>query len=268
MAFAMSFDSLAQAAFFADPRQRPSAASGRSRRWRRAFGLGMLVADAANGALLAGSPSRSDAWRAGQPLGQRLHRADRAARRRGRALRASSAPASTQAWEQAGMWVGVALMGIPSLAFALLHAHQRWAHAQRPAAADRRSRSRPPPGRPRSAIELFITFAVISLQSFGGALAFIERTIVQREALARRAASSSACSPSARCCRGPTGMAFCGPDRRPLLRPAGALAAFAGFPVAAELSASSRIAALFLHYQHVPQVQGARCMAWARPASA
>ena len=108
---------------------------------------------------------------------------------------------------------------------------------------------------PRSAGELFITFSAISLQAFGGALAFIERTVVQRkrwldstEFLGLYAISQVL--------PGPTGISFCVllGDRFFGLR--GAAAALAGFllpPAAIVLS----LAALFAHFQHLPWVQGA-----------
>ena len=108
---------------------------------------------------------------------------------------------------------------------------------------------------PRSAGELFITFSGISLQAFGGALAFIERTVVQRkhwldtkEFLGLYAISQVL--------PGPTGISFCVllGDRFFGLR--GAAAALAGFLLPPAVIVLS-LAALFEHFQHVPWVQGA-----------
>jgi chromate transporter len=108
---------------------------------------------------------------------------------------------------------------------------------------------------PRSPTELFLTFTGISMQAFGGALAFIERTVVQQkrwltpqEFLGLFAISQVL--------PGPTGASFCVllGDRYFGLR--GAAAALAGFmllPAAGVLL----IAAVFQHYQQVPAVQGA-----------
>jgi high-affinity nickel-transport protein len=116
VAFAMSFDSLAQAAFFAS---RGSEFSGFSTVVLLAggFGLGMTVADAANGALLN--------WFVG--------RSDRLAKRASRfssgfialiALLAAVAgivreyqAGFAETWQGLGMWVGVGLVVITSLVY-------------------------------------------------------------------------------------------------------------------------------------------------------
>ncbi len=109
MAFAMSFDAMAQAAFFAS---RGGAINGMAAvaLLAAAFGAGMVLADAANGALIA--------WCAA--------RGDQAARQASRfisgfiavmalvtvvaaAWRETDA-AFAQAWQALGMWVGVGLM--------------------------------------------------------------------------------------------------------------------------------------------------------------
>jgi chromate transporter len=112
-----------------------------------------------------------------------------------------------------------------------------------------------PVASPRSSGELFLTFAWISMQSFGGALAFIERTIVRdrrwlspKEFLGLYAMSQAL--------PGPTGISFCMLLGDRFLGVRGALSAVAGFlllPGAVVIA----IAALFQQYQHVPQVQGA-----------
>ena len=53
---------------------------------------------------------------------------------------------------------------------------------------------------PRSASELFMTYAGIALQSFGGALAITERTLVRKKRWLS-AQDLWACTASARCCR-------------------------------------------------------------------
>jgi nickel/cobalt transporter (NiCoT) family protein len=124
MAFAMSFDSMAQAAFFA---ARGSELSGMAAVAAMAlvFGVGMTIADAANGALLA--------WFAG--------RSDRLARRASRfssafiaviALLTAAAGILRQyqegfalAWEQSGLWVGAGLVALTTLVYALRIALQR-----------------------------------------------------------------------------------------------------------------------------------------------
>ncbi len=116
VAFAMSFDALAQAAFFAS---RGSEFSGISTVISMAavFGLGMTVADAANGALLNWFASRSD----------------RLARQASRfssgfialiALLAASAgimreyeSGFAETWEGMGMWIGVGMVGVTSLVY-------------------------------------------------------------------------------------------------------------------------------------------------------
>ena len=125
MAFAISFDSMAQAMYFA---ARGSEFSGMAAvaAMALAFGLGMMVADAANGALLAWFAQRSD------DLARRASRcasafiASMALLTAGAGMLRKVQPDFDQAWEQAGVWVGVGLMALTSLAFALRIAHQRW----------------------------------------------------------------------------------------------------------------------------------------------
>lgn len=108
---------------------------------------------------------------------------------------------------------------------------------------------------PRSSLELFLTFSAIALQSFGGALAFMERTLVRRKRWldAREFLGLYAIS---QVMPGPTGISFCVllGDRFFGLR--GALAAVAGFVLPPALIVVS-LAALFERYQHLPWVQGA-----------
>ena len=108
---------------------------------------------------------------------------------------------------------------------------------------------------PRSATELFVTYAVISMQSFGGALAIVERTIVRKKRWldAKEFVGVYAIS---QVLPGPTGISLCVllGDRFFGLR--GAAAALAGFLLLPAVGVIA-IAALFQQYQQVPWVQGA-----------
>jgi len=86
----------------------------------------------------------------------------------------------------------------------------------------------PPLAAPSSPLELFLTFAGISLQAFGGALAFIERTVVGRKRWLTPAEFLGLYGIS-QALPGPTGISFCVllGDRCFGLR--GAAAALAGF---------------------------------------
>jgi chromate transporter len=113
----------------------------------------------------------------------------------------------------------------------------------------------PAAARPRSAGELFITFAILSIQSFGGALTFIERSVVRdkrwlspHEFLGLYALS--------RVLPGPTGISFCVLLGDRFLGVRGAAAALAGFLLLPSIVVIG-LAALFQQFQHVPQVQGA-----------
>jgi len=124
MAFAISFDSMAQAAFFA-ARGSHFSGIGAVALMALVFGIGMTLADATNGALLN--------WFAG--------RSDRLARRASRmssgfiaviALATAAAgvlrvsqDGFAQAWAQMGVWVGVGLVVLTSLFFGLRMALQR-----------------------------------------------------------------------------------------------------------------------------------------------
>jgi chromate transporter len=113
----------------------------------------------------------------------------------------------------------------------------------------------PAPPRPASPWELFITFTVVSLQAFGGALAHIERAVVQKkrwlgaeEFLGLFAISQAL--------PGPTGISFCVllGDRYFGLR--GAAAALAGFILVPAVGVLA-LAALFQQFQSLPWLQGA-----------
>ena len=116
MAFAFSFDSMAQAAFFAS-RGGQFTGMGAVALLAGAFGFGMLLADAANGALLNWFAARSD-------------RLARHASRFSSGFIALVAFATVAAgllrefstglaarWDALGVWVGVALMAATSLVY-------------------------------------------------------------------------------------------------------------------------------------------------------
>jgi chromate transporter len=108
---------------------------------------------------------------------------------------------------------------------------------------------------PRSPGEIFIAFALISLQAFGGALALIERTIVHKKRWldAKEFLGLYAVS---QVLPGPTGISFCVMlgDRFFGLR--GAIAALSGFLLVPSVIVIA-ITSVFQQFQHVPQVQGA-----------
>ena len=108
---------------------------------------------------------------------------------------------------------------------------------------------------PRSPGEMFFAFTLLSLQAFGGAVAFIERTVVRdkrwlsgEEFLGLYAVSQVL--------PGPTGISFCVLLGDRFFGVRGALATVAGFlllPAAIVIAITS----LFTQYQHLPQVAGA-----------
>lgn len=109
--------------------------------------------------------------------------------------------------------------------------------------------------KPASVLELFLTFAWISMRSFGGALTFIELTVVRdkrwlsaKEFLGLYAVSQVL--------PGPTGISFCVllGDRFYGLR--GATATLGGFLLLPCVLVIG-VATLFQQFQHIPQVQGA-----------
>ena len=116
----------------------------------------------------------------------------------------------------------------------------------------------PPPPQlhaPRSVTELFITFAWIALRSFGGALAFIERSLVhdKRWLSPQEFVDLYAIS---QVLPGPSGLSLCVlfGDRHFGWR--GAAAALAGFVLVPCVGVLG-LAALFQHFAHLPAVQGA-----------
>ena len=124
-----------------------------------------------------------------------------------------------------------------------------------PPADEPADRADAPGVQPRSPAELFLTFAGISLQAFGGALSFIERAVVRdkrwlsaKEFLGLYAVSQVL--------PGPTGISFCVllGDRFFGLR--GAIATVGGFLLVPSVIVIG-FASIFQQFQHVPQVQGA-----------
>ena len=107
---------------------------------------------------------------------------------------------------------------------------------------------------PTSAFELFLGFAGLSLQSFGGAIAFIERMVVQRKRWLSAEEFLGVYAIS-QVLPGPTGISFCVLLGDRFLGWRGAAAAVAGFLLVPSVVVLS-IATLFQHYQHVPWVQG------------
>jgi nickel/cobalt transporter (NiCoT) family protein len=124
VAFALSLDSLAQAAFFA---ARGSDHSGMATVvWMAlSFGAGMMLADAANGALLAWFASRSDrlarqASRFSSGFIALVALATATA-----AIVRESSSGMARAWDAAGVWVGVGLVVFTSLVYGLRIVLQR-----------------------------------------------------------------------------------------------------------------------------------------------
>ncbi len=113
----------------------------------------------------------------------------------------------------------------------------------------------PPTQTPGSCWDLFSAFAQIALQSFGGALAMMERVIVQQRRWMTPQDFLGVYAIS-QVMPGPTGISFCvllGDRHFGLRGAAAALAGFVGVPAAIVLV----VAALFSHFQHLPWVQGA-----------
>ena len=124
MAFAMSFDSMAQAAFFA---ARGSEFSGMAAVALMAlvFGIGMATADAANGALLAWFAQRSDGLARGASRFSSGFIAVIALMTAGAGILRQTEGGLAQAWAPSGLWLGVGLVALTSLVYALRIALQR-----------------------------------------------------------------------------------------------------------------------------------------------
>jgi chromate transporter len=108
---------------------------------------------------------------------------------------------------------------------------------------------------PRSPGELLLAFALLSIQSFGGALSFMERTVVRE----RRWLSPKeflGLYGISQVLPGPTGISFCVLLGDRFFGWRGALATLAGFLLLPAVLVIV-LASVFQHFQHVPQVQGA-----------
>lgn len=108
---------------------------------------------------------------------------------------------------------------------------------------------------PRSPGEMFLAFVWISMQAFGGASAFVERTVV-RDKRWLSAKDYLGVYAVSQVLPGPTGISFCVllGDRFFGLR--GAIATVAGFVLVPSVVVIA-VATLFQQFQDVPQVQGA-----------
>jgi hypothetical protein len=105
----MSLDSLAQAAFFA-ARGGDISGIGAVALMAGVFGLGMMVADATNGLLLSWFAQRSDRLARQASRFSSGFIAIIALLTAGAGLLRESQDGFAQAWEHAGVWVGVGLM--------------------------------------------------------------------------------------------------------------------------------------------------------------
>lgn len=112
-----------------------------------------------------------------------------------------------------------------------------------------------PGAAPRSPAQLFLVFAGISMQSFGGALSFIERTVV-REKRWLSAKEFLGLYAVSQVLPGPTGISFCVLLGDRFFGVRGAVATLAGFLMLPSVVVIG-VASLFQQFQHVPQVQGA-----------
>lgn len=108
---------------------------------------------------------------------------------------------------------------------------------------------------PASPLALFLAFAGLSLQSFGGAIALIERTVVQRKRWLTGDEFVGLYAIS-QVLPGPTGISFCVLLGDRFFGLKGAVATVAGFILPPAVIVLS-ITALFQQFHHVPQVQGA-----------
>jgi chromate transporter len=109
--------------------------------------------------------------------------------------------------------------------------------------------------RPSSAWELFWTFALLSLQSFGGALALIERTVVRKKRWLEAQEFVELFGLS-QVLPGPSGCCFCVMLGDRFLGVRGAFASLAGFLVVPSVVVIA-ITAVYQHYADLPAVSGA-----------
>ena len=108
---------------------------------------------------------------------------------------------------------------------------------------------------PRSPAELFLAFSALSLQAFGGALAFMERTVVQKKRW-MTAKEFVGLYGISQVLPGPSGISFCVLLGDRFFGARGAAAALAGFLLPPAVVVMS-LAVLFQQFQHLPWVQGA-----------
>jgi high-affinity nickel-transport protein len=118
IAFAMSFDSLAQAAFFAS---RGSELSGLGAVVLLAalFGIGMMLADATNGALLNWFASRSDRLARQASRFSSGFIALIAMATAGAGLLRGLESGFARTWDELGLWIGVGLLAMTSMVYAV-----------------------------------------------------------------------------------------------------------------------------------------------------
>ena len=121
-----------------------------------------------------------------------------------------------------------------------------------PQAADASTDSGPGP---RSAGELFLAFALLSMQSFGGALSFMERTVVRKKRWLSPTEFLGLYGIS-QVLPGPTGISFCVLLGDRFFGFRGAVATLAGFLLLPAVVVIV-LASVFQQFQHVHQVQGA-----------
>ncbi len=132
MAFALSFDSMAQAAFFAT-RAGQFSGWGAVGLMATVFGLGMVVADAANGLLLSWFAQRSDRLAQHASRFSSAFIACIALATAAAGLLRESREGFAQRWDAAGVWVGVGLLVFTTAVYSLRLLLQRL----RPAPASR-----------------------------------------------------------------------------------------------------------------------------------
>jgi nickel/cobalt transporter (NiCoT) family protein len=118
MAFALSFDSLAQAAFFAS-RGGEFSGMGAVVLLAAVFGLGMLVADATNGALLSWFASRSDRLARQASRFSSGFIAVIALLTAGAGLVRQFESGFAATWESMGIWTGVGLVALTSVVYSV-----------------------------------------------------------------------------------------------------------------------------------------------------
>ena len=127
VAFALSLDSLAQAAFFAAHSGAGSANSGMGAvaLLAAAFGGGMMLADAGNGLLLSWFAQRSDQLARQASRFSSAFIALVALAAAAAAMLRASQEGFASAWDGAGLWLGLGLMVVTSAVYAVHIAVQR-----------------------------------------------------------------------------------------------------------------------------------------------